>query len=92
MDQIGIRELRGNISMFVKQAGAGRPVTITIDGRPIAQLVAPSRAKKDPELADLAAQGRLVLRETAPVVTERDPVPTWAGFRMDRLVREVRGR
>lgn len=91
MDRLGIRELRNHTAAAVRRAGAGERIVITVDGRPVAQLGPLEPVGPEPTLEDLAARGLVVLpRRTdrpAPAVT----VPVWAGTRLDRLLREVRG-
>ncbi|MEZ5381903.1 MAG: type II toxin-antitoxin system prevent-host-death family antitoxin [Microthrixaceae bacterium] len=91
-EQVGIRRLRGELATLVRRAGRGERVVITVAGRPVAQLgpVAPQGAEVT--LADLVARGELEppRRDDRPAPTLT--VPTWAGVRLDTLVREVRGR
>jgi len=42
---VGLRELRQNASDLVRRAEAGEVVTITVSGRPAAQLVPPERRR-----------------------------------------------
>jgi prevent-host-death family protein len=43
MSTTGLRELRQNASELVRQVEAGHSVTITVSGRPVAELVPPQR-------------------------------------------------
>jgi prevent-host-death family protein len=43
MSTAGLRELRQNASELVRQVEAGHTVTITVSGRPVAELVPPQR-------------------------------------------------
>ena len=93
MDQIGIRELRGQVATIVRRAGAGDVVVITVDGKPVAQL-----GPLDPSLAGitlelLAAAGLLSAprrpdRPTEPPPATDPPVDA----RLDRVLEELRGR
>lgn len=38
MDSVGLRELRQNASKLVRRVEAGEAITITVSGRPVAQL------------------------------------------------------
>ena len=90
MDRLGIRELRNATASAVRRAGDGERILITVDGRPVAQL-GPIEATGDQvSLEDLAARGLVVLprrpdRGDSPVA-----VSVWAGFRLDRLLRDLR--
>ena len=45
MDSIGVRELRQNASEVLKDVEAGNSVTVTVAGRPVAQIT-PIRARQ----------------------------------------------
>ena len=45
MTTVGVRELRQNASEILRQVEAGEPVTVTVAGRPVAQIV-PVRAER----------------------------------------------
>lgn len=67
MATIPQRELRNNISDILRRAEQGERFTITVAGRPAAQLGPPAHAGRGASFADLAS----MLRET--------PVdPAWA--------------
>jgi prevent-host-death family protein len=59
MATIPQKELRNNVAQVLRRAEAGEELTITVSGRPVAQLgPAPTRRwVKGSELADLAALG-----------------------------------
>jgi prevent-host-death family protein len=92
MERIGIRELRNGTASAVRRAGSGERIVVTVDGRPVAQLGPIETAGRPAGLDDLAARSLIAL----PGRSDRRPsnvsVPVWAGFRLDRLLRDVRGR
>ena len=45
MTTIGVRELRQNASEILREVEAGKPATVTVAGRPVAQIV-PIRAER----------------------------------------------
>jgi len=45
MGVVGVRELRQNASEILRDVEAGEPVTVTVAGRPVAQIV-PIRAER----------------------------------------------
>ncbi|MCB0064513.1 MAG: type II toxin-antitoxin system prevent-host-death family antitoxin [Caldilineaceae bacterium] len=57
--QIGIRELKNNLSAYLKQVKAGATLTITDHGEPIGQLV-PIQKSVEARLQELTAAGLLV--------------------------------
>ena len=92
LERLGIRELRSRLTAFVRRAGTGERIMITVGGRAVAQLgpVEPTRAEVT--IDDLAARGLLepARRNDRPA----DPdvrVDAWTGGRLDRALREVRG-
>ena len=53
MTTIPQRELRNNVSDVLRRAEAGERFTITVAGRPVAELGPPARAKNGTSSADL---------------------------------------
>jgi prevent-host-death family protein len=92
VDRIGIRELRNSTAAAVRRAGSGARIIITVDGRPVAQLGPIEASAGTVTLDDLAARGLLTLPARADRRPSEVAVPVWAGFRLDRLLRDVRGR
>ena len=90
MTTLGLRAVRSDLSHLVRRAAAGERIVVTVDGRPVAQLGPLGDGVPD-TMADLIRRGLL-----RPAVRRGalDPsavaVPT--GFRLDRLLAEVRGR
>jgi prevent-host-death family protein len=88
--RVGVRELRNQTAAWIRRAGQGERVIVTVDGRPVAQL-GPIEGDAT-GLDDLAARGLVVLprRADRPAVSARHVLS--AGFRFDRALQEVRGR
>jgi prevent-host-death family protein len=92
MERLGMREVRGGLAALLRRAEAGERVVITVDGRPVAQL-GPLEAGDDAvTIDDLAARGLLTRARRDDRPEPSMVMPTWAGTRLDQLVREVRGR
>lgn len=92
MDRIGVRELRGDLAAVVRRAGAGERIVVTVDGAPVAQLGPVESVDGEPTIDDLVARGLLVRARRDDRPEPEFVMPLWAGTRLDRLVREVRGR
>jgi prevent-host-death family protein len=92
MERLGIRELRSDLAAAVRRAGAGERIAITVDGRPVAQLGPLEPVSGDLTVEDLAARGLLELARRDDRPEPEFSMPMWAGTRLDKLVREVRGR
>ncbi|MBK5306414.1 MAG: type II toxin-antitoxin system prevent-host-death family antitoxin [Frankiaceae bacterium] len=58
MERIGVREVRQNLSVYLRRVQAGEAFTVTDHGAPVA-LLSPLPPSDDP-LADLIASGRLI--------------------------------
>lgn len=92
MDRIGVRELRNATASAVRRAGSGERIVITVDGHPVAQLGPIEPAGGAATLDDLAARGLVILARRADRGASEVSVAVWAGFRLDRLLVDVRGR
>lgn len=57
MDSVGVREIRQNISVYLRRVEQGEAFTVTDHGRPVA-LLSPLPPDEDP-LSALVASGRL---------------------------------
>lgn len=74
MDPIGVRELKNNLSRYIRQVEAGQPIAVTANGRIVAELVPPgtaaarTRKRKLSRYEQLVAEG--VIR---PAVERGDP-------------------
>jgi prevent-host-death family protein len=90
VERLGVRELRNQTAAAVRRAGAGERIVITVDGRPVAQLGPIDPGPAEPRLEDLAARGLLQLPRRIDRQAPADAVVVWAGFRLDRLLRDIR--
>jgi prevent-host-death family protein len=59
VQSVGIREIRQNLSVFLRRVRAGESFTVTEHGHPVA-LLTPVPASADDPLADLVAVGRVL--------------------------------
>ena len=92
MRSIGIRELRERSATFIKRAGAGEQIIITVSGDPVATLgPITTTATQAITLTDLVANGAVV----APRRRDKYQIPKAitfnSGSRIDQTLREVRG-
>lgn len=70
MISVGIRDLRNNLSRYLRQVGAGKRVKVTDRGRVVAELIPPGRAQsKASRYDELVASG--VIR---PALERGDPL------------------
>lgn len=76
MEPIGIRELKNNLSRYVRQVEGGKRISVTAHGRVVAELVpaAPRTAKKRSQ-AKLSRYEQLVAEGVIrPALEEGDPL------------------
>jgi prevent-host-death family protein len=86
---VGVRELRAGLTDAVRRAAAGQRTIITTSGRPAAQL-GPLDADA-PDLDRLIGAGAVIPPRRSTEFRAPEPVPVWAGSRVDQVLRELRG-
>ena len=59
MREIGIRELKANLSSVIRQVENGEQVRVTVRGRPVADLVPAGASRSDERMRQLVAEGRV---------------------------------
>jgi len=91
MDRIGARELRANAAATIRRAAGGERIAVTLAGRPVAQLGPLDAGDGVLTLDDLVGRGLVEPPRRTDPPREREPLPVYAGVRLDRLLREVRG-
>jgi len=79
MTSAGIRELRDNLSRFIRRIEAGQRIAITAHGRVVAELVPPGATTKgaSSRFDELIASG--VIR---PPLEAGDPTEDWPDIRL----------
>jgi antitoxin (DNA-binding transcriptional repressor) of toxin-antitoxin stability system len=60
---VGVREFRENMSMYIAQAKAGTLITIMSHGKPVAELHAPSDAPMRPKPRYGGLKGKITLSD-----------------------------
>ncbi len=92
MDQVNARELRAQLAAQLHRAERGERIVVTVGGRPVAQLGPLEGAPGTLGIDDLVARGQLLPARRADRPDPAEVMGLWAGARIDRLLREVRGR
>jgi prevent-host-death family protein len=80
--EIGVRELKNNLSRYIRRAEAGRRIAVTAHGRVVAELVPPGTATGKPSSSrwdELIAAGTL-----HPPLEGGDPFADWPDIRLPR--------
>jgi len=83
MERVGVRELRQNLSVYLRRVRRGEALEVTERGEPVAVLQ-PIAAADDP-IAGLVARGITVRRGKGSLTA----LPPAASVRLDRPVSEV---
>ena len=93
MAPAGIRELKNNLSRFVRRIEAGERITVTAHGRAVAEIGPPAKAgaRRSSRYAELVAAGVVRLP-----LESGDPLEDWPTLRLpagtaSRLIDEDRG-
>jgi prevent-host-death family protein len=76
-DRVGVRELRQNLSKYLRRVEAGETLEVTERGRPVARLVP---AFESGLLAKLAREGRLVQAPRGDLAALGKPPPGGASI------------
>jgi antitoxin (DNA-binding transcriptional repressor) of toxin-antitoxin stability system len=91
--QVGVRELKNNLSRYVRKLRRGERIAITAHGRVVAELVAPGTgvSGRSGFYAALIADGTL-----RPALEDGDPLEGWPDIALPpgtaaRLIDEDRG-
>ena len=80
MTSTGIRELKNNLSQYVRRVEAGERIAVTAHGRVVAELGPPARTLRSGHRSrfdDLVASGVVRLP-----VDDRDPLAQWPKLRL----------
>ena len=79
MAATGIRELKNNLSRYIRRVEAGERIAVTVHGRVVAELVPPeeSRRPRRSRWDELIATGTL-----RPPLEAGDPFEDWPNIRL----------
>ena len=95
MATVGIRELKNNLSKYVRQAEGGHVVIVTDRGRIVAELRPPAERRTDihPGLLEMERRGqiRLATKPNDPSLYRRMPHIDLGGKTIQELIDEIRG-
>jgi len=72
--QVGIREIRQNLSKYLKRVEEGETFEVTDHGRPVAML-SPVSTSRQPTLERLARDGWIILGTGEDITAMGDPLP-----------------
>jgi prevent-host-death family protein len=91
--EAGIRELKNNLSQYIRRVESGERISVTSHGRVVAELVPPAMPQKNRtwQFDSLIAAG--VIR---PAIESGDPLEDWPDIRLPRgtaagLINDDRG-
>ena len=86
--EISVRELRQNLSIYLRRVVAGETLEVTEHGHPVARLTPLPRG--DDPIARLEAEGRLAQRARGDVLDLGPPPPSTGPLSITRALEEQR--
>jgi prevent-host-death family protein len=78
--QAGIRELKDNLSRYIRKVEAGQRIAVTAHGRVVAEIVPPGHAASGSHRSRLDAA--VVSGEVRPPLAAGDPFADWPDIRL----------
>lgn len=92
MISVGVRELKNNLSRFLRSVKAGEEVVVTDHGKPVARIVRerPEADSADEAMRRMEAEG-LITRATKPLRKNIPMPPKVPGKPLSEIVIEDRG-
>ena len=87
--QVGVRELRQNLSQYLRRVERGETLEVTERGQAVAMLT-PLPAARDGVIARLQLQGRIVQAAQGNLADLPSPAPGSPGRRLSKLLDELR--
>ena len=88
MERVGVRELRQNLSVYLRRVKAGEPLEVTERGQPVARLE-PIVDEDDP-LARLEARGLVVRRGSGNLADLPPPLRVELERPLSEILEELR--
>jgi prevent-host-death family protein len=90
VDDVGVAQLRQNLSVYLRRVSRGETLRVTEHGRPVA-LLTPLRASGDEVLDRLEAEGRLVrARSHRRPLPKPLPMPDDGGPTLSEVLQQMR--
>lgn len=89
LDDVGVRELRQNLSVYLRRIAQGETLRVTDHGHPVA-LLTPLPHTGDSTLDDLEAQGRIVRPRSRGRRRPPVPLPPDGGPTLSEVLQEMR--
>lgn len=84
MHEIGVRELKTNLSSVLHRVEEGEQIRVTVRGRPVADIVPTGARRSDARLRELVAEGRVT--PAAQARPQRSPRPLATGRSASAIV------
>lgn len=89
VDDVGVRELRQNLSVYLRRIAQGETLRVTDHGHPVA-LLTPIRSTGESVLDELEAQGRLIRPRTRGRRRPPVPLPPDGGPTLSEVLQQMR--
>ena len=88
MVEVGVRELRDNLSEYLRRVARGEHLRVTMHGRPVADVMPAGTDDRDRHFQDLAAKGRASLPTAPP--PDDPPTPARASRSASQIILDER--
>ncbi len=88
LPRVGVRELRQNLSVYLRRVASGETLEVTEHGHPVARLTPLPRG--DDLIARLEAEGRLAWRARGDLRDLGPPLPDEGGISISEALQEQR--
>ena len=87
MERVGVRELRQNLSVYLRRVRSGESLEVTERGRPVAVL---QPITTDDAVAALAARGLAIRRGAGNLAELPEPLPRQLERPLSQVVEDLR--
>lgn len=84
MREIGVRELKTNLSSVLHEVDEGEQIKVTVRGRHVADIVPAGQRRSDKRLRELVSEGKVTLASRPR--PQRSPRPIKAGRSASAIV------
>jgi prevent-host-death family protein len=88
LPRVGVRDLRQNLSVYLRRVAAGETLEVTEHGHPVARLTPLPRGAS--ALDRLEAEGRLVQRAAGDLLDLGPALPNPTGVSISKILEELR--
>jgi prevent-host-death family protein len=86
MVEVGVKELKNELSAYLRRVANGEQVRVTMRGKPIADLVPPAPAAEPDRIDALIAAGRITPASRPKPSKSQPPAPAGPGPTLSEII------